>query len=107
MIKELEKTKAKRICKSNIIKQPVEDIQNRVRNRLTPFQFAANLIDVFSNENEDKSQIISYLKDSNLKNVIIQNIDWFIKMGAALDLYINDPAFDIEKEIRSYTVKKI
>lgn len=107
MIKELEKTKAKRIRKSDIIKQPVEDIQNRVRNRLTPFQLAANLIDVFSNEDEDKSQIISYLKDSNLKNVIMQNIDWFIKMGAVLDLYINDPTFDIEKEIRSYTVKKI
>ena len=37
----------------------------------------------------------------------MQNIDWFIKMGAVLDLYINDPTFDIEKEIRSYTVKKI
>ena len=107
MSKELEKPKTKQIRKSDIIKQPVEDIQNRVRNRLTPFQLAANLIDVLSNEDEDKSQIISYLKDSNLKNVIIQNIDWFIKMGAALDLYINDPTFDIEKEIRSYTVKKI
>ena len=107
MIKESEKTKAKRIRKSDIIKQSVEDIQNRVRNRLTPFQLAANLIDIFSNEDEDKSQIISYLKDSNLKSVILQNIDWFIKMGAVLDLYINDPTFDIEKEIRSYTVKKI
>lgn len=107
MIKESEKTKAKRIRKSNIIKQPVEDIQNRVRNRLTPFQLAANLIDVLSNEDEDKSQIISYLKDSNLKSVIIQNIDWFIKMGTVLDLYINDPTFDIEKAIRRYTVKKI
>ena len=107
MIKESEKTKAKRIRKSNIIKQSVEDIQNRVRNRLTPFQLVANLIDVLSNEDEDKSQIISYLKDSNLKSVIIQNIDWLIKMGAVLDLYINDPTFDIEKEIRSYTVKKI
>ena len=107
MIKESEKTKAKRIRKSDIIKQSVEDIQNRVRNRLTPFQLAANLIDIFSNEDEDKSQIISYLKDSNLKSVILQNIDWFIKMGAVLDLYINDPTFDIEKEIRSYTFKKI
>ena len=107
MIKESEKTKAKRICKSDIIKQSVEDIQNRVRNRLTPFQLAANLIDIFSNKDEDKSQIISYLKDSNLKSVIMQNIDWFIKMGAVLDIYINDPTFDIEKEIRSYTVKKI
>lgn len=105
MSKELEKSKTKRIRKRNIIKQPVEDIQNRVRNKLTPFKLVADLIDFLSDESVDKNQIISYFKDAKLKSTILQNIDWFIKMGATLDLYINDPTFDIEKEISNYTFK--
>ena len=104
--KTTNKTRAKRTRKTVEPVKPVEDIQNRVRNRLSPFKVAADLIKDICDDNK-KDVLIAYLKEANFSEILNKQIDWFIRMGATLDLYINDPSFDIEKEMNKYTFEKI
>lgn len=111
MKKDLEKSKIKTYSKQSRkhikSKQPVEDIQNRIRNKLSPVKVVAELIeDICKNENK-RDALIEYLKNAKLSDILYKNIDWFIKMGATLDSYINDPTFDIEQEISKYKFEKI
>lgn len=90
------------------MKQPVEDIQNRVRNHLCPFQIAIDIIENITNEcNEEKlHEIINFIKKSNLKNNLIKQIDWFISFGGAMDKKINDKSFDVELYIKNKNLTK-
>lgn len=80
--------------------QPVEDIQNRVRNHLGPFQTAIDILELIQDEDQNKlDKLIEYIKKTDLPKNAQKQIDWFISLGAAMDIKINDKNFNVEEYI--------
>ena len=82
----------------------IEDIQNRVRNHLSPFQTAIdylNLLKKASYKNDDAyiKSLVKYIQTTDLINTAQEKINWFISLGAAMDRKINDETFDVEQYI--------
>lgn len=80
--------------------QPIEDIQNRVRNHLGPFQTAIDILELIKDGDPTKlDKHIEYIKKTNLPENAQKQIDWFISLGAAMDIKINDKNFNVEEYI--------
>lgn len=80
--------------------QSVEDIQNRVRNHLGPFQTAIDILKLIQDGDPTKlDKLIEYIKKTNLPENAQKQIDWFISLGAAMDIKINDKNFNVEEYI--------
>ena len=80
--------------------QPVEDIQNRVRNHLGPFQMAIDILELIQDGDPPKlNKYIEYIKKTDLPKNAQKQIDWFISLGAAMDIKINDKNFNVEEYI--------
>jgi len=86
--------------------QPIEDIQNRVRNHLCPFQTAVDILNAFKDisieyDQEQLIALISYLKKTDLTTNLQKQIDWFISFGAAMENKIADKSFDVESYMKN------
>ena len=80
--------------------QPVEDIQNRVRNHLGPFQTTIEIIKLIQDgDPTEVNKLIKYIKKSKLPENAQKQIDWFISLGTAMDIKINDKNFNVEEYI--------
>lgn len=80
--------------------QPIEDIQNRVRNHLGPFQTAIDILKLIQEGEPTKlNKCIEYIKKTDLPENAQKQIDWFISLGAAMDIKINDKNFNVEEYI--------
>ena len=80
--------------------QPVEDIQNRVRNHLGPFQTVIDILKLIQDGDPTKlNKCIEYIKKTDLPENAQKQIDWFISLGAAMDIKINDKNFNVEEYI--------
>ena len=80
--------------------QHVEDIQNRVRNHLGPFQTAIDILELIQDGDPTKlDKLIEYIKKTDLPENAQKQIDWFISLGAAMDIKINDKNFNVEEYI--------
>lgn len=93
------------------MKQPIENIQNRVRNHLGSFQTAVDILNVLKNalieNDQDQITLLNvYLKKIELLDNMQNQIDWFISLGAAMDDKIADKSFDVEKYIKELDRKK-
>lgn len=87
-----------------MIREP-EDIQNRIRNHLCPFQTATDILNEFKDisieyDKEQLITLINYLKKVDLTTNLQNQINWFISLGAAMDNKIADTSFDVEKYIK-------
>lgn len=85
-----------------------ENIENKIRNKVSPFQLIADIIDELNKEegHTDKvDDILFYLKKANMGELIKNNIDWLIRMGRTLDKYIDNKYFDIVELMDSYKEK--
>ena len=79
---------------------PVEDIQNRVRNHLVPFKIAIDILELIQDGNQNElDKLIEYIKRTDLPKNARKQIDWFISLGAAMDIKINDKNFNVEEYI--------
>ena len=84
-----------------------EDIQNRIRNALSPIQTLKDICNVIfkSNNEEVINDTYSYIKNSNVLEAVQRSIDKIILIAQACDKKINDKTFDIEyyiKELNNY-----
>ena len=80
--------------------QPIEDIQNRVRNHLVPFQTVIDILELIRNGDQNElDKLIEYIKKTDLPKTAQKQIDWFISLGAAMDIKINDKNFNVEEYI--------
>ena len=80
--------------------QPIEDIQNRIRNHLVPFQTAIDILGLIQDGDQNKlDKLIEYIKKTDLPKTAQKQIDWFISLGAAMDIKINDKNFNVEEYI--------
>lgn len=92
------------------MKQPIENIQNRVRNHLGSFQTAMDILNILKNalmeNDQDQINLLSvYLKKTELMDSMQNQIYWFISLGAAMDNKITDKSFDVEKYIKELSEK--
>ena len=79
---------------------PVEDIQNRVRNHLVPFKIAIDILELIRDGDQNElDKFIEYIKKTDLPKNARKQIDWFISLGAAMDIKINDKNFNVEEYI--------
>ena len=79
---------------------PVEDIQNRVRNHLVPFQTVIDILGLIRDGDQNElDKLIEYIKKTDLLKTGQKQIDWFISLGAAMDIKINDKNFNVEEYI--------
>lgn len=84
------------------MEREIENVENRFRNKLTPFRMAAHVLKQLSMLGPDEvnaESIYSYIKSTNLDDIVEKNVDWFIKAGQAIDKKIDDKTFNIEEEI--------
>ena len=80
--------------------QPIEDIQNRVRNHLVPFQTVIDILGLIQDGDQNElDKLIEYIKKTDLPKTAQKQIDWFISLGAAMDIKINDKNFNVEEYI--------
>ena len=80
--------------------QPIEDIQNRVRNHLVPFKIAIDILELIRDGDQNElDKLIEYIKKTDLPKNGRKQIDWFISLGAAMDIKINDKNFNVEEYI--------
>lgn len=80
--------------------QPIEDIQNRIRNHLVPFQTAIDILRLIRDGDQNElDKLIEYIKKTDLPKTAQKQIDWFISLGAAMDIKINDKNFNVEEYI--------
>lgn len=80
--------------------QPIEDIQNRVRNHLVPFQTAIDILGLIQDGDQNElDKLIEYIKKTDLPKTAQKQIDWFISLGVAMDIKINDKNFNVEEYI--------
>ena len=86
------------------MKQPVEDIQNRAKNALSPIQILNDIInEIIVKYNTDYNECIDLFKfliKSNITNHVQKSIDKLILLAKAADMKINDETFDIESYIK-------
>ena len=79
---------------------PVEDIQNRVRNHLVPFKIVIDILELIRDGDQNNlDKLIEYIKKTDLPKNARKQIDWFISLGAAMDIKINDKNFNVEEYI--------
>jgi len=82
------------------MKNQVEDIQNRVRNHLSSIKNLICIVNDLVNADETKKALLfSYINNSKICSVAENDLNWFISLGKALDIKINDCTFEIEKYI--------
>ena len=80
--------------------QPIEDIQNRVRNHLVPFQTVIDILGLIRDGDQNElDKLIEYIKKTDLPKTAQKQIDWFISLGVAMDIKINDKNFNVEEYI--------
>lgn len=80
--------------------QPIEDIQNRVRNHLVPFKIAIDILGLIRDGDQNElDKLIEYIKKTDLPKTAQKQINWFISLGAAMDIKINDKNFNVEEYI--------
>ena len=80
--------------------QPIEDIQNRVRNHLVPFQTVIDILGLIRDGDKNElDKLIEYIKKTDLPKTAQKQINWFISLGAAMDIKINDKNFNVEEYI--------
>ena len=80
--------------------QPIEDIQNRVRNHLVPFQTVIDILELIRDGDQNElDKLIEYIKKTDLPKTAQKQINWFISLGAAMDIKINDKNFNVEEYI--------
>lgn len=80
--------------------QPIEDIQNRVRNHLVPFQTVIDILGLIRDGDQNElDKLIEYIKKTDLPKTAKKQIDWFISLGVAMDIKINDKNFNVEEYI--------
>ena len=80
--------------------QPIEDIQNRVRNHLVPFKIVIDILELIRDGDQNNlDKLIEYIKKTDLPKNARKQIDWFISLGAAMDIKINDKNFNVEEYI--------
>ena len=60
--------------------------------------FYIELLEEVSNQNE-LDKLIEYIKKTDLPKTAQKQIDWFISLGAAMDIKINDKNFNVEEYI--------
>lgn len=79
-----------------------EDIQNRVRNAVSPIQVLKDICDNLVNSSDEKNlnDTYKYLKNSNLLEATQRSIDKLIVIARACDSKINDKNFNIESYIK-------
>jgi len=86
------------------MKQPVEDIQNRAKNALSPIQILNDIVnEIIVKYNTDYNECIDsfkFLIKSNITNRVQKSIDKLILLAKAADMKINDETFDIESYIK-------
>ena len=85
------------------MKQPIEDIQNRVRNALSPINTINEIVRQLLLTQLDSAEfykIIEYLKETNICDRVDESINKIIKYAHVADIKINDETFDIEKYIK-------
>ncbi len=87
------------------MKQPHENIQNRIRNHLGSFQTAIDILTALKNASikNDQNQInllVIYLEKTELMDDAQKQVDWFISLGTAMDNKIADNSFDVDKYIK-------
>lgn len=86
------------------MKQPVEDIQNRAKNALSPIQILNDIINEiivkYNTDYNESIDLFKFLIKSNITNHVQKSIDKLILLAKAADMKINDENFDIESYIK-------
>ena len=86
------------------MKQPVEDIQNRAKNALSPIQILNDIVNEiivkYNTDYNESIDLFKFLIKSNITNHVQKSIDKLILLAKAADMKINDETFDIESYIK-------
>ena len=86
------------------MKQPVEDIQNRAKNALSPIQILNDIVNEiivkYNTDYNESIDLFKFLIKSNITNQVQKSIDKLILLAKAADMKINDETFDIESYIK-------
>lgn len=84
------------------MEREIENVENRFRNKLSPFKAAAHVLKQLSMLGPDEvnaESIYSYIKATGLDDIVEKNVEWFIKAAQVIDKKIDDDTFNIEEEI--------
>ena len=86
------------------MKQPVEDIQNKIRNKLTPCVVSMDMLGLildsyFNKDQKTFEKIMDHCSTSNIVECVKSSIEDIIDISKKCDEKINDPNYDVWEEV--------